>query len=52
MFYSNLYYFSSYFVSKKQNLFFKIFQISSFGIQMSFKNESIGHFFIFIIFVY
>ena len=35
MFDSNLYYFSGYFVSKKQNLIVKIFQIYSFGIQMA-----------------
>ena len=48
MFHSNLYYFTSYFVSEKQNLIVKIFQIYSFGIQISFKNDSIGHVFLFL----
>ena len=45
MFYSSLYYFSGYWllVSKKQNTIVKIFQIHSFGIQISFTNDSIGH---------
>ena len=36
MFCSNLYYFSGYFISKKENLIVKIFQIYSFGIKISF----------------
>ena len=41
MFYSNLYYLSGYFVPKNQNLIVKIFQIYSFGNQISFKNDLI-----------
>ena len=46
MFCSNLYYFSGYFISKKQNLIVKIFQNYSFRIQISFENDSIGHVFL------
>ena len=46
MFYSNLYYFSGYFITKNANLIVNIFQLYCFGIQISFKNDSIGHAFL------